>query len=233
MLLVLCSREDRIAQSMVKRFASHNLRMLTCADISRAGWNLTVVGIGSASQVQLAAAIDGRRVGCDEIEGVITRLGSVDEKELGHIIAEDRSYVAAEMHAFLFAFLEALPCPIVNPPSPTCLYGPNIRALQWRRYARELQIPVAEDLGDIQPGLASPPVDVTVIGEQTFGNGPESAILWSQQLARHVGVSYLMVRYREAQGNLFFVGADPYPRLESEEIACALVGSFGRRVMLC
>jgi hypothetical protein len=234
MLLVLCSHDDRAAHAFANRFAKNNLRTVTCAGVSQEGWKLTVRGIGGDAEVKLTAAIGGRRVGCDQIEGVITRLAFVGEKELAHIAAEDRSYVAAEMHAFLFAFLEALPCRIVNPPSLTCLYGPNLRPAQWRRCARELRIPVAEDLGGIGTGsTACSPVDITVIGERTFGKGPEPALLWSKQLAQLVGVSYLLVRYTDVQGTLSFLGADPYPRLESEEIGWALVESFARRTIVC
>jgi hypothetical protein len=231
MLLVLCSRADTAAHAFVTRFAEDGVRSLTCAGVSQKGWKMALRDKGGAAEVELIAAIDGKRVRQDEIEGVITRLGYVSENELGHIVAEDRPYVAAEMHAFLFAFLEALPCGIVNPPSPSCLYGPNMRALQWRRLVRELGIPVERDFRAVGAGPNSYPcIDVTVIGEYAIGNPPRCALRWTQQLAERVGVPYLTARFADVQGSLCFSGADTYPNIKSEEIACTLVDSFRRRL---
>jgi hypothetical protein len=163
---------------------------------------------------------------------VITRLAVVGENELGHIVAEDRPYVAEEMRAFLFAFLEALPCPVVNPPSPACLCGPNLRAAQWRMFARQLHIPVADVNGN-EEGQKVSPIDITVVGDRILGHGPEPLLEWTRQLAGLAGVRYLMVRYREVQGEYGFAGADPYPRLESQEIGKALVESFSPRLVRC
>jgi hypothetical protein len=230
MLLVLCSHMDTAAHAFVTRFAGRGVRSLTCASVSQQGWKMAVRGKDGAAEVELIAGIDGARVRLDEIEGVITRLGYVSGNELGHIVPEDRSYVAAEMHAFLFAFLEALPRRVVNPPSPGCLYGPNIRAVQWRRLARQLGIPVEQDLRAVGASPTScPSMDVTVIFEQSIGKPPQCALRWTQQLAQCVCVPYLTARYADVQGGLYFAGVDTYPNIESEEIACTLLDCFRGR----
>jgi hypothetical protein len=226
MLLVLCSRSDRTALAFAKRFEIHDVRLLTCQDVSRSGWKLAVHGDGrSREQVDLAAVVGNERVGVEQINGVITRLGCVGEEELGHIVAGDRSYVAAEMHAFLFAFLHSLPCRIANPPSPACLYGPNLRAIQLRRYAHELGIPVADGTGALASGAitGSPEGDVTVVGERVLGQASEQVMYWSRQFARRCGVPYLRIRFVGHGADVRFFGADVYPRLESEAIGLALV----------
>ena len=199
MLVVLCNRTDWAARAFAKRFEAHDVRLLTCEEVSRAGWTLAVHGsLESRPQVDLAAAIGNESVSIERIEGVITRLSHVGEEELHHIEAEDRPYVAAEMHAFLFAFLQALPCRVANPPSLACLYGPNFRAIQWRKYARELQIPVAEYLAvTTSPAVADlPEVDVTIVGERFVGTASERIRHWTRQLALACGLPYLRVRYR-------------------------------------
>jgi hypothetical protein len=229
MLLVLCSHADTAAHAFVKRFAGYGVRTLTCANVSREGWKLAIRGKDGAAQVELLAAIEGKRVHQEEIAGVITRLGYVSEHQLGHIVADDRAYVASEMHAFLFAFLEALPCRVVNPPSLGCLYGPNLRAVQWRQLARELGIAVEQDLRPLSAGSKSyPSIDVTLIGERAIGNPPPSVLRSTQRLARRAGIPYLTARYADLHGALCFVGVDTYPNIESEEIACALLDSFLR-----
>lgn len=224
MFLVLCSPMDTAAHVFVNRFAGRGVRSLTSASVSQEGWKIAVRGGAGAAEVELTAAVDGRRVRQEEIQGVITRLSYVSEDELGHIVPEDRSYVAAEMHAFLFAFLEALPRRVVNPPSPGCLYGPNIRAVQWRRLARQLGIPVEQDLRDVGGSPTSyPTIDVTVIFDQSIGKPPQCALRWTQQLAQCVCVPYLTARYADVHGGLYLAGVDTYPNLESEEIACTLL----------
>jgi hypothetical protein len=202
------------------------VRLLTCEEVSRAGWKLAVHGSpDSKAQVDLAAVIGNESVCIERIEGVITRLGHVGEEELRHIAAEDRPYVAAEMHAFLFAFLHALPCRVANPPSLACLYGPNLRAIQWRRYARELQIPVVESLAVTTPPTVagSPEVDVTIVGERFVGPATERMRHWTRQLALACDLPYLRVRYRRHGDDVRFVGADAYPCLDSQDIGFALV----------
>lgn len=236
MLIVLCSREDWAAKAFAHRFASYDVHTLTCQDLSREGWKLALRGhVGTKPEVELTAAIDRRRVGANQIEGVITRIGLVDERELKHIVAGDRTYVAAEMHAFLFAFLEALSCRIINPPSPACLYGPNVRPVQWRRYARELGIPVEKDHAGVTPGTqgCSSEVDITVVGGRIFGSASSRVLHWSRQLARISGASYLLVRYVVHGDDSWFVGADPYPRLESEEIGRVLIEYFSEKSQTC
>ena len=60
--------------------------------------------------------VDGRIVRCQKIAGVLTRLPYVYEREVHHIALDDRQYVAAEMGAFLTAWLASLACPILNRP---------------------------------------------------------------------------------------------------------------------
>ena len=181
--------------------------------------------------------IAGRQLAGRQITGVITRLPAVTEDELQHIVPEDRSYVAAEMHAFLFAFLAALPCPIVNPPSPACLCGPNLREVQWRKLVRELKIPLPEEFAGGRAMPAATPMEtmseVAVIEERTIGAEEESLRRWTRALAQGAGLSYLRVRYSYVRGRPCFVGADPRPYLESEEIADALLESFPEKSPPC
>jgi hypothetical protein len=181
--------------------------------------------------------IAGRQLAGRQITGLITRLPAVTEDELQHIVQEDRSYVAAEMHAFLFAFLAALPCPIVNPPSPACLCGPNLREVQWRKLVRELKIPLPEEFAGGRAIAAATPTEtmseVAVIKERTMGAEEESLRRWTRALAQAAGLPYLRVRYSYVRRMPCFVGADPRPQLESEEIADALLECFPEKGPPC
>jgi hypothetical protein len=235
-LAVLCSRHDASAQAFARRHAYRDVHALTCVEVSQPGWRLNLNGPAGSTKVELAGMIAGRHLAGRQITGLITRLPAVTEDELQHIVPEDRSYVAAEMHAFLFAFLAALPCPIVNPPSPACLCGPNLREVQWRKLVRELRIPLPEEFAGGRAIAAATPEtmsEVAVIKGRTIGAEEESLRRWTRALAQGAGLPYLRVRYSYVRGIPCFVGADPRPHLESEKIADALLESFPEKAPSC
>src|SRR5262245_34157967 len=125
MILVLASRSDENARSLVDRWESHGARLLVPECLSVVGWRHR----GSA-RPSSRAVLGGVPVNGAEIRGVLSRLPSVMPSDLLHICAEDRAYVAAEMTAFLVAWLASLPCPVLNRPTPTSLAGPLLRQEQ-------------------------------------------------------------------------------------------------------
>jgi hypothetical protein len=232
MFLILCGRADHAARAFAKRFAAQDVRTLTCQEVSRPGWKLAIRGVAETGvDTELRAALGSDLVPGGRVRGVITRLGSVTEQELGHIEAGDRAYVAAEMHAFLFAFLRALPCRKVNQPSPACLYGPNLRGGQWRHLARELDIPVLCDTDPAAEGALES--EIAVVGDRLLGAASDEMARWSRRLARGAGVSYLRVRYRCCGDDVKLVEADPYPRLEMEEVGPALLSLLATESLPC
>ena len=98
MLVVVASRYDEIARSLVDRWAKQEARLLTCEDLSVVGWrhSLRSVGGDSSPLLDSTAVIDKQVVRVEEISGVLTRLSYVFEQELLHIVPGDRVYVAAE-----------------------------------------------------------------------------------------------------------------------------------------
>jgi hypothetical protein len=72
-----------------------------------------------------------------DVEGVVTCIARVGERDLPHVHPDDRAYVAAEMTAFLAALVSELRCPVFNPPT-----GAHLGGLSWTpqhawRVARE------------------------------------------------------------------------------------------------
>jgi hypothetical protein len=224
MLLVLCSRADRAALDFAKRHANDGVRAVTCADVSRPGWKIALRrGVDGAIGATLAAGFSDGRVGGDQIDGVITRLGHVSEAELGHVVPEDRPYIAAEMQAFLFAFLNALACRKVNRPSLGCLYAPHLRASEWKRLARGLGLAV-DDSASVTVGVTTGAlIDITVAGEHVWGDASAPLREATQRLALAADVTYLRARYAVTSRDARLWGADAYPRLESEDVGSALI----------
>src|SRR6185312_5009593 len=123
MLLAVASGYDRSAAAWAAR---HGAALLTPADLSVAGWRYHA-GISGPN----TAVVGGEVITVDALDGVLTRLPYVSPVELGHIVETDQEYVAAEMTAFLLAWLSRLPCPVINRPTSSWLCGPAWPPERW------------------------------------------------------------------------------------------------------
>lgn len=222
--LVLASAADEVALRLPWQLARPEVVVITPRDLSRAGWcyrpgtdhSTLVAGSESLRSEQLAA--------------VVTRLPWVSELELSHIVAGDRSYVAAEMGAFLTAWLTDLTCPVANRPSPSCLFGPFWRHEQWIAAAARAGLTVEPVRRVVSAhGVESPlllrhgQVDVTVVGETCFGAADESLIAQAHRLAEATGVETLRINFTHDGPDARFVAASPWPHLEDDAVATALL----------
>ena len=111
MFVVLAYRHDVAARALVERWraAGEQAALLTCADLTRRGWRY-VAGNPAASY----ADVGGQVLATRDIRAVITRMPAVGEVELPHVHEDDRRYAAAEMQAFLLAWLCSLECPVTQ-----------------------------------------------------------------------------------------------------------------------
>ena len=82
--------------------------------------------------------VDGRR-----LSGVLNRLYSVPVGHWRQASEADRSYVQQEMFAFFLSWLHALPCPVINRPTPQGLCGQWRQESEWAWLARQAGLPVA------------------------------------------------------------------------------------------
>jgi len=136
-LLVVGSRFDAGAASLVRRWRPRCARLLTCEDLSTPGWSWDPQTPDRATMM-----VQGERLSVRSLRGVVTLLPSVTPAELPHIAEADREYVASEMTAFLLAWLSRLPCRVVNPPAPLCLSGSYLHPEQWLQIADRSGLPV-------------------------------------------------------------------------------------------
>jgi len=218
MILVLASAADQAAGQFVQRGGGH-AKLLTCRSLSAPGWRLSVPG-----RKPPIAVVEGERVSAAEIAGVIIRLPHVGEGELPDIATADRSYVAAEMQAFLFAFLSALRCPIVNRPTPVCLAGPNWRPAQWLKAAREAgsAISAVSTVPD-HGGAAGTRMAVSVIGNRCFGAADPQQEEMACRLARAAGAQLLRVWFAGQDRAAAVLGADLWPDISDPQIGAAVL----------
>jgi hypothetical protein len=88
---------------------------------------------GTSLEVELRSGVTIRG---DEVGGVLNRMLSVPPPEA--LQPSDRDYVAEELGAAVAAWFAALPCPVLNRPTPTLLCGPWRPPAHWRWLAAQV-----------------------------------------------------------------------------------------------
>lgn len=127
MIAVLGSELDEAARSLVDSWSRAGAVLLSARDLCTRGW---VFHANSNHDGSFVAG--GVRRPVATLRGVLVRRPAVAAEELRWIADEDRQYVAAEINAFLVAWLSALPCPVLNRPTATSLSGPGWSQTYWR-----------------------------------------------------------------------------------------------------
>ena len=190
MILILANGLDQQAHSLAQRWGG---TVLTPADLSQAGWHYEL-----PQSTGSFAVASGRKIPVSDITGVLTRISCITERDLPDISDEDRSYVAAEMHAFLTAWLDSLDCPVLNRPTASCLCGPSDRLPS-----------MFDDEGD---GA------VVVVGDRCFGAADSRQSELALGIARQAGVELISVRFRNGKS----VDTSLIPDLSREDAAAAV-----------
>ena len=238
MLVVVARRSDRKARDLAERWADHDGAVLTCEDLSVAGWRQLIGDGAERSKV----VIEGRVVEAGEIKGVLTLLPNVTEGELAVISREDRPFVAAEMSAFLRFWLSGLPCPVLNRPTPASLTGPGWHREQWVHAAARLGIPVETvswhlDYAAGLPEKESPPepdTTITVIGPSCLGSADGTLVSHARRLSAAAGVEMLSVDFRKTETGLRLCDASSsWADISSPEVADAMLEYFLARSAGC
>jgi hypothetical protein len=217
-IVIFASRYDLSATSLVARWADQDASLLTCDDLSVAGWRHYLNPNESS-----VAVINGRTVPVEEIKGVLIRWPAVFEQELTGIIPADRSYIAREMMAFLVSWFSSLKCPVINDPTPVNLTGPAWRPEQWAWAAAKLGIPVrktrrhvARSAEDATQDQTPARTTVTVVGTRCFGQVEEPLLAQARRLADAAGVIFVNVSFSGPEADSFFAGVDLLPNLSEE-----------------
>ena len=235
MIVVVADRWDATAGTFASRWAAHNVRVLTCQDLSVVGWRQRLSVMDGCM-----AVVDRELVPQKEITGVLTRLPCVVEEQLLDIAPEDRPYVAAEMTAFLLFWLSSLKCPVLNRPTPTCLSGTYWRLERWMRVAAQAGIPVqpirrraALPGSNSEEEIGPAPVIVTVVGKRSFGEADQGLQRQARCLADLAEVDLLAVRFSSPEYGARFVNADISPDLSDDRIGDAVLEYLRRGPERC
>ncbi|WPB72625.1 hypothetical protein KYC5002_26590 [Archangium violaceum] len=227
-LLVLANPDDEAARALVDRWSIHGAALLTPDDLSMQGWR------HDTSTREDTLVVNGMPQRAGHLRGVLVRLPGVPEQELVRIHPGERAYVAAEMTAFLLAWLSLLPCPVLNRPTPACLTGPGWRSEQWLHTAAQVDIPIVPMRRSTrQPGSYVPPPDgllphtrVSVVGEQCLGPATPLMARYARRLSRAAGVELLDVHFAGPPEAPILAGASLWPRINEPLLADAMLAWF-------
>lgn len=222
MIVLVGSRRDPVTQRLLERWPGR-AALLEPVDLSTSGWR-DELGAAAADR---RAVVGGRVVAVDSVAGVVTRRPAVLPAELTHIVPSDRTYVAAEMTAFLRAWLASLPCAVVNPPSAVALAGPGWRRERWLYEARALGLPALAAVRSTdreREPRPCPTVRVTVVGDRYFGDAElaERARL----LADAAGVTALTLDFARDLDDRQLLGANPWPDISEPDLADAVLDAL-------
>jgi len=230
MLVILANQYDAEAQALRERWSFRDARMLSCEDLSTAGWRYYLADGGIST-----AVIDSRTVGIDEISGVLTLMPYVIADALVNIVPEDRTYAAQEMMAFLSSWLSGLTCPVINRPTPTCLMGPSWRTEQWIHLAAQLGVPIhpisrhVALTGEVLPEFPIASwTTLNVVGDRCLGIADARLATHAYRLADAAGLDMLTVHFTSPEPDACFLGASLRPDISSPEIADAILENFDR-----
>ena len=152
------------------------------------------------------------------------------QEELSSIAPDDRTYVAAEMTAFLAAWLSGLKCPVINKPTTTCLTGPYWRREKWVQTASRLGIPVfpvrryAPASNSATPDYPAVPLTaITVVNDRVLGPVDNETAKHARTLADAARVKMLCVRFTDSNEGPLFVDADYWLDFSNTEISDAIL----------
>jgi hypothetical protein len=234
-ILVLASRFDAGAASLVRRWHEHDARLLTCDALGRRGWVFNPADPSAGSLVVGADVVSVR-----EVEAAVSFLPYVNATELPHIAPDDQDYVASEAMAFLVSWLSEVPCRKLNQPHALNLSGPHLAPAQWvceasrtglrvRAWERNVPTPVGKHH---EPDPTSQLRTVSVVGGNAiatpFTDGlPDEIMAGAARLARNVEAGMLSATFiKDSSTDWEFMTAIPVVDPAAGEVADAMLDAL-------
>jgi hypothetical protein len=228
MRLILAHAGDMAARRLADRWGG-GASLLTPARLHTRSWTLRLAADG-APRATVALPGNGTR---PRIDSVVCRLGAIGAGELGHVRHEDRGYAAAELTAFLLAWLTSCPCPVLNPPGAGSLNGPGWQAEQWLQAAAQAGLAVRDahryvtpDGPPAGPGPtgSAPGVEVTVVADRCLGPVSTANLRRLQELSRASRTPLLRAAFDRAGPGAAITEISAWPDIGAPEVATALEG---------
>lgn len=164
---------------------------------------------------------DGRQIVSSRISGVLNRIRYIEGPPFTS--RRDADYAQLEVFALTLSWLRSLTCPLVNPPGPRGLSGPELTDVMWLAHASACGLPTTRrrlttrraEQGDEALRVVG---DVFVAGDEVVG--PPTVRDGALRLASRVGCRLLRLGFVETRGGRVVV-SDVTPHPERISLAAA------------
>jgi hypothetical protein len=213
-IAVAGSRHDAVAEELVRRWPGAAL--CGAEDLTTHGWRWpTSSSIGERKWV-----IDGATVPDHEVTGVFVRRSTVYPDEFPRTHPDDRTYLAAESHAFLVFVLATTGATVVNPVRDATFGADALRPEEWMAVASRLGVVVAPLR--ITSGGWPRPFDSTtiveVVGREPLAEQPVKLADAAVAVTGALGLTWAVAAFDDKDR----LGALSITRPPSTDAACRL-----------
>jgi hypothetical protein len=223
-VLIITDVFDENARALTTRLGEQAV-IVTPLDLSRPGWTFhhdTSRRTGCNSLVAFTAT---------KLSAVIIRIVAVFPGHIPHVVARDREYVAAEMTAFLRAWLTGLSCPMLNSPTALCLSGPAWEMERWAMLGHRMGVPFVPMCRTIPMNERVPLAGselctrVVVVGNEVVPDPDCSRdmVHRARALANYAGVYCAAVYFDRSGPAARVVSVDCWPNLSETVVLDALI----------
>lgn len=204
MIVVIGSRHDSVATALVDAWP--DAALCSAEDLTQPGWMWRPDSPPSPRWVINANVVDD-----EDITGVFVRRSAVYPEELLSTHPDDRSYLAAEAHAFLVFVLAATRAAVANPVADGALGDEAIRPERWIPAAVGAGLSVAPlrlTSNHLRPRQLHPIV-VEVVGDEVFGDAPARLKVAALRVARQLNLLWAAVVFDGRHRLLTITSARP------------------------
>jgi hypothetical protein len=200
------------------------LELITADALSMADyWEHRIAG----ERASIRFRVDKLDIAGEQLRGVVNRLYTVPIPHWRSAEQRDRDYVQQEMIALFLSWLHALPCPVINRPTPQGLSGQWRAESEWVLLAYKAGLPVAsyrqsahDRIDEMKGEKRLVPRGmlvhtVIVVGDTVAGAAiPQPLAAACRRLALLAGTELLGIDFVAGDGDsLTFAGASPMPYL--------------------
>jgi hypothetical protein len=212
-IAVAGSRHDAVAQELVRRWP--DAALCGAEDLTTRGWRWP-----SSSGSERTWVIDDATVPDREVTGVFVRRSAVYPDEFPRTHRDDRTYLAAEAHAFLVFVLATTGAMVVNPVSDATFGADALRPERWMPVASRLGVTVnpLRIASRGRPRPFDPATIVEVVGREPLAAPPVPLADAAVAVTGALGLTWGVAAFDD-EGRL---GALSITRPPSTDAACRL-----------
>lgn len=223
MWLVLCGANDLPALWAARGLEARGLHPLEIVTAEVLAYNRRFVHRLATSQQSINVMLaDGRVIDSATICGTLNRLQLVPFEHLHSANATDRQYAEQELYALFLSWLNGLPGPVLNQPTPQGLSGAWRHLSEWMWIAAQAGLSTmpyrqSDAHSALLPNALSRAAtrSIIVVKDKCFGPiAPPTVTVGSVRLADLSKTSLLGVDFQiTPTGDWIFMNATPLPDL--------------------